>query len=81
MRRFYPSFAALAVLCLLGALRPVAAQTTPAPVAQAQLWDATIAGDTTAMAHALHAGADVNALDTRRSQNGRRALNWAAIHN
>ncbi len=29
---------------------------------------------------AIAAGADVNALDTRRSRNGRRPLNWAAYY-
>jgi ankyrin repeat protein len=48
---------------------------------QAQLWDATMAGDTAAMRKALAAGAKVDSLDLRRSRNGRRALNWAALNN
>lgn len=49
--------------------------------AQSQLWDAARAGDTVAMSTALAGGAKVDSLDTRRSPNGRRALNWAAIGN
>jgi ankyrin repeat protein len=49
------------------------------PSAQERLWDASIAGDTTAIIQALSDGADVDSLDTRRSRNGRRALNWAAL--
>jgi ankyrin repeat protein len=37
-------------------------------------------GDTLAMAKALAAGAAIDSLDTRRSENGRRALNWAALN-
>jgi ankyrin repeat protein len=48
---------------------------------QAQLWDASISGDTVAIAQALDAGAKIDSLDTRRSVNGRRALNWAAYNN
>nr|MBX2870708.1 alpha/beta fold hydrolase [Saprospiraceae bacterium] len=49
--------------------------------ANAQLWDAAIAGDVGAIKQALAAGADLEALDTRRSKTGRRAMNWAAYHN
>jgi CubicO group peptidase (beta-lactamase class C family) len=49
--------------------------------AQADLWDASGDGDDAAVEAALQAGADVAALDTRSSRNGRRALNWAAINN
>lgn len=56
--------------------RPLHAQD-----AQTQLWEATIAGDTTAMRRALAAGAQIDSLDIRRSRNGRRALNWAALNN
>jgi ankyrin repeat protein len=45
------------------------------------LWDAAIAGDTAALAAALKDGAKIEGLDQRTSQNGRRALNWAAINN
>lgn len=48
---------------------------------QPQLWDAARAGDTVAIGKALADGARVDSLDTRRSSNGRRALNWAAIGN
>jgi ankyrin repeat protein len=48
---------------------------------QAQLWDASISGDTVAIAQALDAGAKVDLLDTRTNPNGRRALNWAAYNN
>jgi CubicO group peptidase (beta-lactamase class C family) len=48
--------------------------------AQAGLWDAAGDGDDAAVEAALQAGADVGALDTRSSRNGRRALNWAAIN-
>lgn len=48
---------------------------------QADLWDAVRDGDAAAAEAALDAGADVNALDTRSSRNGRYALNWAAINN
>jgi ankyrin repeat protein len=47
---------------------------------QAQLWDASISGDTVAIAQALDAGAKIDSLDTRRNPNGRRALNWAAYN-
>jgi len=49
--------------------------------AQTRLWDAAISGDTSALAAALRDGAQIAALDRRTSQNGRRALNWAAINN
>lgn len=48
--------------------------------AQANLWDAAMAGDEAAIEAALQGGANINALDTRSSQNGRFALNWAAIN-
>lgn len=46
--------------------------------AQRKLWDACISGDIEAARSALKDGADVNALDTRKNKNGRRALNWAS---
>jgi len=67
-------FLAASLLC-----PPVAAGQTPGP--QARLWDAAIAGDTSAMASALREGAAIDSLDTRRNPNGRRALNWAAWYN
>jgi len=65
----------LAVFALL-VVRPCASQTP-----QDRFWDAAISGDTTILAAALKAGAKVDSLDRRTSQNGRRALNWAAINN
>ena len=52
-----------------------------AQTAQEQLWDASKTGDTVAMASALADGAALDALDTRRSRNGRFALNYAAWFN
>jgi ankyrin repeat protein len=49
--------------------------------AQSALWDASVSGDTVAIVKALDAGARVDSLDTRRSMNGRRPLNWAAYYN
>lgn len=46
--------------------------------AQAKLWEASRTGNLSALREALTAGADVNALDTRKSRTGRRPLNWAA---
>jgi CubicO group peptidase (beta-lactamase class C family) len=46
--------------------------------AEEKLWDAAMNGDVPAIESALEAGADIEAQDTRRSRNGRRALNWAA---
>jgi ankyrin repeat protein len=66
---------ALAILCI-NSVEPVNAQD-----AQSRLWDAAIAGDTTAIRSAVNNGARVDSLDTRTSKNGRRALNWAAWHN
>ena len=63
---------------LLGGALPSAAQ---AQDFQAQLWDASISGDTVAIAQALDGGAKIDLLDTRTNQNGRRALNWAAFNN
>jgi len=66
----------LALLLTLAIARPCASQTP-----QTRLWDASISGDTTALAGALKDGARIDSLDRRTSQNGRRALNWAAINN
>jgi ankyrin repeat protein len=66
--------AALVAFVLALFLAPAYAQETP----QTRLWDAAIAGDTTALAQALDDDADVDSLDTRTNRNGRRALNWAA---
>ena len=51
------------------------------PPAQERLWDAAMRGDHAEVERALLDGADIEALDTRRSRNGRRALNWAAQFN
>jgi ankyrin repeat protein len=67
----------LALLLLFLALAvPVRAQD-----AQSRLWDAAVAGDTLEIRQAVADGAVVDSLDTRRSRNGRRALNWAALNN
>ncbi|TDI72321.1 MAG: ankyrin repeat domain-containing protein [Bacteroidetes bacterium] len=60
-----------------------AGQTDPPSTKKAQnvLWDAAISGDLEALEQAINDGADVNALDIRRSRNGRRPLNWAAWYN
>jgi ankyrin repeat protein len=55
---------------------PCVAQTP-----QTRLWDGAISGDSAALAAALKDGARIDSLDFRSSQNGRRALNWAAINN
>jgi ankyrin repeat protein len=60
---------------------PFSISTSSAQDSQAQMWDASISGDTVAIAQALNAGAKIDSLDTRRSVNGRRALNWAAYNN
>ena len=73
--RFPAPFAAAVVAALLVAA-PAQAQD-----AQSALWDASISGDTVALVKALDAGAKVDSLDTRRSVNGRRPLNWAAYNN
>lgn len=49
--------------------------------AQTKLWDGAVSGDTATIGEALAAGAKIDSLDTRRSANGRRALNWAALAN
>ena len=51
------------------------------PPAQIRWWEAAISGDTITLAAALLGGARVDSLDTRRSENGRRALNYAALNN
>lgn len=48
--------------------------------AQSRLWDAAIAGDTLAIRQAIADGAKIDSLDVRQNRNGRRALNWAALH-
>ena len=67
--------------CLAAALAVALPGASTAQDAQARLWDASIAGDTAAIAQAVRDGANVNSLDTRRAANGRRALNWAALYN
>ena len=70
-----------AVLLLAGLLAGSLPSTVRAQDYQAQLWDASISGDTVAIAQALDKGAKIDLLDTRTNQNGRRALNWAAFNN
>jgi ankyrin repeat protein len=67
-------------MLMLGIPLPAAAQDGT-PDAQARLWDAAISGDTAAITKALADGAQIDSLDVRRSRNGRRALNWAALNN
>jgi ankyrin repeat protein len=67
-------------LLVLGHPTAGAAQGAPTD-AQARLWDAAIVGDTAAITKALADGARIDSLDVRRSRNGRRALNWAALNN
>ena len=59
----------------------IAVADASAQDAQSRLWDAAIAGDTTAIRKAVSDGAKIDSLDTRRSQNGRYALNWATWNN
>jgi len=66
---------------IAGSIAGIMLATTGAANAQADLWDAATDGDKAAVDAALRAGAEVNALDTRSSRNGRFALNWAAINN
>jgi uncharacterized protein len=66
----------LAAAALFAAAAPARAQDV-----QSALWDASISGDTIALVKALDEGAKVDSLDTRRSVNGRRPLNWAALTN
>ena len=49
--------------------------------AQERLWEAAKSGDTAEIERALADGADIEALDTRKSRSGRRALSWAAWFN
>jgi ankyrin repeat protein len=70
---------AIAGSAALGAVHIVQAQKPQDP--QVRLWEAAISGDTMELAAALAAGAKVDSLDTRRSENGRRALNYAALNN
>jgi len=49
--------------------------------ANPQLWDGAKTGDLSLVKKALAMGADLQALDTRSSKTGRRAMNWAAFYN
>jgi ankyrin repeat protein len=68
---------------VLFVLAIVCTHATPsvAQNAQSALWEAAIAGDTSAIRKAVTEGARVDSLDTRTSRNGRHALNWAAWFN
>ena len=70
---------ALALTAVLATAHAGRAQDPQDP--QVRFWEAAIAGDTVEMAAALDAGASRDSLDTRRSRNGRRALNYAALYN
>jgi S-formylglutathione hydrolase FrmB len=62
------------------AARSLVPSEAPATLSKAQvkLWDAARSGKVRDAESALKGGADVNALDTRTNQNGRRPLNYAA---
>jgi ankyrin repeat protein len=70
----------LLIACMLSTapVPSATAQQPPAPAPQETLWDAAMAGDTTAMAGALAHGASIDSLDVRHNPHGRRALNWSA---
>ncbi len=57
------------------------AEEAARPTPQVRLWVAAVSGDTTAIAAALDAGAQIDSLDTQSSGSGRRALNYAALGN
>ena len=73
--------AGLPMLVALAAALLAAPASLRAQDAQSRLWDGAISGDTVTIGQALAAGAQIDSLDTRRSVNGRRALNWAALGN
>ena len=75
MRRSLSTLFAFVVFML------AAVQTAVAQSAQEKLWDAAVAGDTTAIRQAVTQGARVDSLDTRTNPNGRYALNWAVWNN
>jgi ankyrin repeat protein len=76
----FRAISAIVGLLGLGMIRPASAQRTPRPGAQDRFWDAAISGDTAVLNAALDSGAVIDPLDVRESENGRRALNWAAIN-
>lgn len=47
---------------------------------QEDLWDACISGNFEKAEKAIMKGANVNALDTRKSKSGRRPLNWVSFY-
>lgn len=71
----------IVLMVAMGLTLLVIAAQAQTQTAQEQLWDASKTGDTVAMALALADGAALDALDTRRSRNGRFALNYAAWFN
>lgn len=73
--------ARLSMLALFAAALFAVPSSLRAQDPQTRLWDGAVSGDTVAIGEALAAGAQVDSLDTRRSANGRRALNWAALAN
>jgi len=72
---------ALALLLFVGCKTSEQANSVRLENAQYALWDAAKSGDVDILEAAIAQGADVNALDVRTNQNGRRALNWAAWNN
>lgn len=73
---FSVTIKSLTVVLALASARPAISQTP-----QTRLWDGAISGDTALLAAALKDGAQIEALDQRKTPNGRRALSWAAINN
>lgn len=69
------------IILMLAMALTLLAMAAQAQTAQERLWDASKTGDTVAMAVAIDEGASLDALDTRRSRNGRYALNYAAWFN
>jgi len=69
------------IACSAALLPMHSAQAQNLQPPQVRLWEGAITGDTTELAAAFASGAQVDSLDTRRSENGRRALNYAALHN
>lgn len=69
------------ILIIAAAFLVLPAERAAAQDAQARLWDSAVAGDTAAIRKAVADGAKIDSLDTRRSQSGRMALNWAAWGN
>jgi len=82
-RRFSSRFLLSLTLLTLCLASSALAQESELTERQAQelLWDSAKSGDVESIHRALEAGADIQAIDHRGSQSGRRPLNWAAWHN